>query len=244
MSPLNKTESDLLFLVIRFLGACVAIPGGVMLLISLIAITIALVGSDKFMLSRYTATFSRTDFKNGKVPEMFVTPGMIIPIDFNVSKSIQGLWSSDDLTFTVTDPGSSRIVAQINLAKSEEWGKALKGEKLNEDVSVEFDWTVPADLPIGSTLSGRLKGAIALPDAQPGYTFSNTHTYPDMPVKVLVVAKDELVKKEREFYSYFFKVLAPGGTPVFLVGALVWYFSNRKLKLDDERDFRRMIGGK
>lgn len=229
MTAFDREVKENQLKLLRFLGACAALLGGLLLFIAGISFSRSTIGSDENLLATYSASIDREDLLGGKNLEMFVSPGMLIPVTFNLAESIQGYWRSSDLQFSMTDPATGREVAQLDLSRSADWGEALRAEDLGETVSASFDWAVPADLAIGCRLSGVLSGTITYPSARPGSTFENRLLKLDLPVSVVVVSKEELAKIQSSFLSDAARILALIGTPLFLVGAVVWYITHRKL---------------
>lgn len=223
---INKNLMEFL----RFFGVCALLISGLMLFIAGISVARALLKSDEEILSRYSVIINFSDFRQGKSIELVTSPGVATHVTINLAKSIQGHWKSDNLKFVIEDPITSRQLEQKNLKRSDYWGDALRAVDTSEPVSVFFDLVVPTDISIGGRISGVLSGTINYPSAVAGYSFQNKTLKLNMPINIMTVPKLEIVRKERGFLLNVSKLLLLIMTPFFLLGSIILYFTNRKLR--------------
>ena len=212
----------------RLFGAVALVLGGIFLSVGGINVARALLGSDEYLLSRYSVFIVYDEALQGLNTELATSPGVNTHITvYAIARSIQKHWRSGDLQFVVQDPTTSRRLVALDLSRSDHWGEVLASTEQSEPIEVSIEWSVPIETAVGERLSGILAGSIEYPVVA-GAGFRTATRDLNLPISIMIVSKAELVKSIRGEDLSGVKVLALVAAPLLLMAAAIFFFTDRR----------------
>jgi hypothetical protein len=207
-------------------------PGCLTLLLFLIgafAVPPAYFLNDERMIARASGvSLIEKDASGGDTLFVVAVPGYSAIVSYEAGKSLKGLWGSDDLALTVSDPASGATLYTQDLSAPKDWIGSIMvvGDSQEKTASPGGELLLPAGFGTGE-YEGRLAGTVELPKPSSGeYTVDEVTL--DVPLRLTVLSAADAVAGERA-QSRIMVIGGGVGTVLFLaLTALVQRLQRRR----------------